>query len=400
MAWEITGGPYAGPWFERDSVAWVWELQRSDDDELGRVVVEVSGTAMAVTPESLPTETRDARASHGRSEVEKHLDVDDLPPLITLGTTGYITAAPFEAEERMEEGWWTQLVGDEEDLQALAEIFTEPPLRVVERNGDYYLRADAFRSLADPGDVRARAAELLRRANGAVRLSRSQSTSVELSHAVFVSEAGGRQHFEVLTVEQTAVASLGMEVIRSPGQREEISVPQEDEPDDPEQADVQSWMTLASEDPNVAQALRLLGQGDVTCSGLYHLYEIVLGDAGGRIYDEGWVTRSEIERFRRTANSPAVLGENARHGHETTEPPSNPMSQGDAQQLIEGLLVRWLTRALRAAIPARPSPNSRFWDTFGTHLPIGAPPSGWNIPISGAFSWARQDSNLGPTDYE
>jgi hypothetical protein len=44
-----------------------------------------------------------------------------------------------------------------------------------------------------------------------------------------------------------------------------------------------------------------------------------------------------------SAGPSAVLGKHARHGREkTTEPPSNPMSQDDAQQLIEGLLVRWL----------------------------------------------------------
>jgi hypothetical protein len=49
------------------------------------------------------------------------------------------------------------------------------------------------------------------------------------------------------------------------------------------QPDAQSWLTLAHEDASVAKALRLLGQNEVTWGGLYHLYEIVLADAGGRI---------------------------------------------------------------------------------------------------------------------
>ncbi len=380
MAWEITGGPYAGPWFERDSVAWVWELQRSEDDEPGRIIVEVSGTAMAVTPDSLPTETREARATQGRSEVEKHLTDDELPPLITLGTTGYITAAPFTAEEPMEQGWWAQLDGSDADLEALTELFPDEPLRIIERDGSHYLRADAFRDLADVGDVRAVAAELLRRANGAARLARGQPTNVELGHPMLVSEEGQKQHFVEFTAEVRVTASLGVEVIRADGTREHVPV-DDDEAEEHEQ-EPQSWLTLADKDAKVAQALRLLGQNGLTWAGLYHLYEIVLADVGNRIYDEGWATQSEVERFRRTANSPAILGEHARHGRENTQPPPNPMSEDDAKQLITGVVVRWLEGPRpwrrREYVPVAAS-GTRF------PFPVRVPPTGWNTRISSSL---------------
>ena len=108
-------------------------------------------------------------------------------------------------------------------------------------------------------------------------------------------------------------------------------MPVDEDEADKHEPEPQSWLTLADKDAKVAQALRLLGQNSLTWAGLYHLYEIVLADVGNRIYDEGWATQSEVERFRRTANSPAILGEHARHGREHTQPPPNPMSEDDAK---------------------------------------------------------------------
>jgi len=126
-----------------------------------------------------------------------------------------------------------------------------------------------------------------------------------------------------------------MTVIRGDGTREEVV-------SDADPVPASDLLALAASEPDVARALRLIGQAEPTWSVLYHLYEVVLGDVGGRIYDDGWASRAEVERFRRTANSPVVLGEDARHGRETTEPPSNPMSLREARDVVERLVRRWL----------------------------------------------------------
>jgi hypothetical protein len=90
MAWHLEpdSGPFPGPWEGKDAVSWVWEIYR--DDESRRVLIEVSGTAMAVADEYLPEETARARATSGKSEIEKMLELDDPPSRISLGTTGYL----------------------------------------------------------------------------------------------------------------------------------------------------------------------------------------------------------------------------------------------------------------------------------------------------------------------
>jgi hypothetical protein len=94
MPWELreTSGPHVAPWEGRDATAWIWEVYQHDESR--RVIVEVSGTAMAVAAEYLPRETAEARATEGRSEVEKVLQLVEPPRRITLGTLGYVGAPP------------------------------------------------------------------------------------------------------------------------------------------------------------------------------------------------------------------------------------------------------------------------------------------------------------------
>jgi hypothetical protein len=97
MAWRLdaSSGPFPAPWEGRDATGWVWEIY--SDEQPRRILVEVSGTAMTIADEYLPEETRLARATSGRSEVEKVLELDDPPRRISLGTTGYLGEAPTTA---------------------------------------------------------------------------------------------------------------------------------------------------------------------------------------------------------------------------------------------------------------------------------------------------------------
>lgn len=103
-----------------------------------------------------------------------------------------------------------------------------------------------------------------------------------------------------------------------------------------------AWIALAQREEHVARALEIIGQEDVRWTDLYHLLEVVEADVGQLMFERGWATRAEMERFARTANSPAILGAAARHGAQRTEPPPNPMSYDDARSLIVRLVRAWL----------------------------------------------------------
>lgn len=84
--WHIAGtlGPYARSGY--DASGWLWEIER--DHVAKRVLVEVTGTALAVSREYLPEDTRAAIDTEGRSEVDRVLGLEEPPRVIVCGTTG------------------------------------------------------------------------------------------------------------------------------------------------------------------------------------------------------------------------------------------------------------------------------------------------------------------------
>jgi len=67
-------------------------------------------------------------------------------------------------------------------------------------------------------------------------------------------------------------------------------------------------------------------------------------DVGGtsNIIKRGWATDKSITRFKRTAQSPEVIGDLARHGIQKDEPPEDPMTVSEAKSFIETILHKWL----------------------------------------------------------
>lgn len=86
---------------------------------------------------------------------------------------------------------------------------------------------------------------------------------------------------------------------------------------------------------------------------LYKVFEAIKADAGELIYKR--VEKKELKRFTRTANSPDVLGREARHGQLGKEvPPKNPMTHADAKRLITMLFRWWLDQR---SLPASSEPE-------------------------------------------
>lgn len=95
-------------------------------------------------------------------------------------------------------------------------------------------------------------------------------------------------------------------------------------------------------DADAERALRTFGRDDADYRDLYNVFEIAEGAIGGRMFTDGTVTRTEVERFTRTAQSPTVLGDAARHGREQEQPPAKPILFEDARDLIRRILRIWL----------------------------------------------------------
>jgi hypothetical protein len=98
------------------------------------------------------------------------------------------------------------------------------------------------------------------------------------------------------------------------------------------------------EEQHVERALRLCAEREFTWSELYKLWEIVVDDVGqDYAIAAGWLTDQQRRRFQHTANSVGAVGDDARHGRETTQPPRDPLPLSEAKAMVKGILRSWLS---------------------------------------------------------
>jgi hypothetical protein len=90
--WEIRTnlGRHACP--GGDGSGWLWEISR--DDQVARVMIEISEASWSTDAVDLPEDTRRALETDGRTELLKVLGHDDPPRVIRCGSTGCTYGTP------------------------------------------------------------------------------------------------------------------------------------------------------------------------------------------------------------------------------------------------------------------------------------------------------------------
>lgn len=222
--------------------------------------------------------------------------------------------------------WSVRLRGRQSDLEDLTELAL-PDYSVEEENGDYYLRSTHFSSLANADDVRACAEGFLEKVRAAAAVYELAAfKAVDVDVVTRVKPDGTSEHSGQFTAAAVIVAA----------------------PDDRSQrfAEVRDLFALAVQDKGVADALHFFLEP--SWINLYKAFEIVKDDVSGEqgIVDKGWATMRAIKRFRRTAQSRAALGDDARHASTKYTPPRKPMDSSEATSFVRSLLLRWFRSKL------------------------------------------------------
>ncbi|MCF6153178.1 MAG: hypothetical protein E3K38_12990 [Candidatus Kuenenia stuttgartiensis] len=230
--------------------------------------------------------------------------------------------------------WEVQLSGDALDLKELSKSLVDDELRVLGRDGQYFLESNRFESLINSKEVASLAADILKVLTGAVRLSIGGRTPLQVVNTAMISPDGCKDVFVTVSDRVHVRATMSIEIARSDGTKE-VFHPAHSIP---------LWIKVALTDQNVAKALRLFGTDEHNWVSLYRLYEVIVGDIGDseKIVSKGWATKSSIRRFKRTANSPSAVGDDSRHGKESSTPPPDPLDIGEAKALVEFILHNWL----------------------------------------------------------
>jgi hypothetical protein len=243
--------------------------------------------------------------------------------------------------------WQTQVVGLRSDLEFLVRHFSLGPVRILEaeRRDGFVLESETFDTLSTAEEVLARASELLLILSGVLGIERDVVEPLRCG-AVLKKHDDGRQDADVCqheTLNARAEFIAGIAYADDPSGRPAIA--------QPSQPLSVKAVELALRDSAMAKALRLMGRGAKSWGDLYRLYEVLEGDLGGqhRVQSLCWVSETDLRRFKHSANSVSVGGDEARHGRELQQPPPNPMTLPEAESFVLHLLAAWIEQKLHIA---------------------------------------------------
>ena len=234
--------------------------------------------------------------------------------------------------------WFVELSGHKSDLLALTRILTAPALSVVKQDGGYFLKSTDFGLLPDDDKVYTHAKSKMDVLNGIGCVYVDGFVNVGLSGDVKWSDDSG-PHRSIF-VEAKSVfrisASFGAVVVNG-GEVVPTGL-----------TDADKAATAAAKEEIVARALRFFSKE----KNWFNLSKVLdaIGDDLSRdrkrwleaVKAQNWVPRSEINRFSGTANNHTAGKGEARHGFDYGDPMPNPMTLGEAEQLIRTILAGWL----------------------------------------------------------
>jgi len=73
---------------------------------------------------------------------------------------------------------------------------------------------------------------------------------------------------------------------------------------------------------------------------MYKIIEIIQSDKGSKLYS--WAPEKKISLLKRTANHDKAIGDKARHGIMTVDPPINPMDIKEARSITTLLINKYV----------------------------------------------------------
>ena len=232
--------------------------------------------------------------------------------------------------------WEVTLRGPEPVLEEVAHALHENENAIVRSQDGFVLRSTRFVNLTQAADVRLEAAPIVEALSAIGRMLLQSEASLRIASVVEIRPDGTRNIFVELEggVLRITGGLVSLRVSRLDGSVEE------QRPSDP----APSWLAKALTTPEAARALRLRDKSPLSWPDLYRLFEVIVAGAGGStaIVAAGWASRTQLRRFKHSADSVSAAGDEARHGVERRAPPRDPMTIVEARSLVDILLARWL----------------------------------------------------------
>lgn len=228
--------------------------------------------------------------------------------------------------------WLARVDGDRGVLGILADEAGGPQWRIVRDGEGFAINAPSLDAAASPAEAKEEALRLVAEISSIARLGYQLRDPLEYGGVLNQLQDGRRSVFvEAEAVTCTARVYCAVAVMRPDGTVER--------PDPPS---VQMANALST-DPRLAALANAYGQARQDWHGLYKMYERIEECVPGglpTLMRAGWVTQKQFQNFDKSANDPAVSGDDARHAVSDGYPPAQPMTMDEGRVFIEGLLKR------------------------------------------------------------
>ena len=233
--------------------------------------------------------------------------------------------------------WEFELSGDAWVLDQLVQALQKREVTILKQNGSFFLVGNVFDGIESANDASKAAGVELNKINGLAVLHMGLKTPLQIKAVASFPDGGTNKSIYLAAQVATIETHLSVTVTDAQGNVVSRS---------PSHEDVIAGLGSAATDKNIHKALRLLGSGDLSWVNLHRICEVIEGDVGNEheLKKKGWVPVDKLELFSRTANSPAAVGDAARHGRQSGEPPKEPMQLHEAQELIKGLVRKWMDK--------------------------------------------------------
>lgn len=238
--------------------------------------------------------------------------------------------------------WQVQVEGDVRDLDFLANIFTTGTRKVFrdETCPGYLYESDSFHPCSTSEEVEQLAESEVAVFSGILKLERAARDGLRCGAVYRPNANGGRDVFvRIRESLQVRVEMGAATAVITDAAGNLINQPA------PPPRSV-TLMELSAANAAIAKVLRLLCAPDaMTWVGLYRIHEVIEEDVGGqrKLEKQGWCSAEDLRRFRHSANSVQVGGDQSRHGKEPQVPPKNPMTLAEAEAYAKYIVQAWLT---------------------------------------------------------
>ena len=216
-----------------------------------------------------------------------------------------------------------QLKGEYNDIVALKSCYTPPYCEIILENHTAFLISDELDASTSIEEINMKAEDFLDRMNGVARVLHPEFLNVSIAQILTLKD--GNYNLNIL-----------LPLIQGRNVFFEHTLTASSKPSKPYS---QILVEASYNDEMVREVLHYFNKENWI--NLYKIYELIRHTVGTSKLEE-WSSGNTVTRFRLTAQSKKLLGDEARHADPKVPQPGKPMSLEEASKLIRKFLRKYL----------------------------------------------------------